>query len=128
MGNQPPLQAVVSSQKKVDSNRIAPEIALFQSDGTPFVPVGATVTTGTAVGTAAKTTTSDEPSANTIVPVKFTNGNSAATPTLAFNGGTARAMKLAGTASPAAKLAVAAGGIAFFMFDGTDLHQLGAYT
>lgn len=86
------------------------------------------VTTATAIGTAAKTTATAEPAAGTIVAVIFTNGNSAETPTLAFNGGAARVMKLGGTASAAAKLTVAATGVALFYFDGTILHQLGVYS
>lgn len=85
-------------------------------------------TVGTAIGTAAKTTTSAEPAANTIVALKFTNGNSAETPTVAFNGGTARALKLGGTASAAAKFTLAANGVALFWFDGTILHQIGVYS
>jgi hypothetical protein len=86
------------------------------------------VTTATAIGTAAKTTTSAAPPANCVVAVKFTNGNSATSPTLNFNGAGAVNMLLGGTASAAAKIAVAAGGIALFFYDGTSLHQLGAYT
>jgi len=85
----------------------------------------AAVTTATVIGTAAKTTTSDEPSANSIVPIKFTNGNSAASVTVAFNGGAARAVLLGGTAPTGAKLTVAAGGVVLFWFDGTNLHQFG---
>jgi hypothetical protein len=84
--------------------------------------------TATAIGTAAKTTTSPEPVANSIVPIKFTNGNSAASPTIAFNGGTARAIQLGGTASAAIEITVAANGVALFLFDGTVLHQLGVYS
>lgn len=107
------------------------EVALFNADGSIYTgrdeDYGA-VTVGTAIGTAAKTTTSPEPEANTIVPIKFTNGNSAETPTVAFNGGTARAIKLGGTASVAAKFTLAANGVALFWFDGTDLHQMGVYS
>lgn len=99
--------------------------AIAKVEAKAQVGYAVSVTTGTAIGTAAKTTTSDEPADNTIVAVKFTNGNSAETPSLAFNGGTARAMKLGGTASAAAKLTVAANGVVLFFFDGTVLHQLG---
>lgn len=110
------------------------EISLFDAAGAPVTlnaPSGATfapITTATAIGTAAKTTTSPEPAANTLVPVKFTNGNSASSPTLAFNGGSARAIQLAGVASTGAKITVAANGVALFWFDGTILHQVGVYS
>lgn len=107
------------------------EVALFNADGSPYTGRDedfAPVTVGTAIGTAAKTTTAAEPEANTFVPIKFTNGNSAETPTVAFNGGTARACKLGGTASVAAKLTLAANGVALFFFDGTVLHQIGVYS
>jgi len=112
-----------------DSNRVMGTLYTFDEGGNPL-SAGATdaVVTGSAVGTVGKSTSSDEPSEGSIVPVVFTNGNTAASPTLAFNGGTARAMKLGGTASAAAKLAVAANGVALFYFDGTVLHQIGAYT
>lgn len=112
----------------VDVDRPTEHVALFNEDGSQYTGRDedyAPVTTATAIGTAAKTTTSPEPEANTIVPIKFTNGNSAETPTMAFNGGTARAMKLGGTASVAAKLTVAANGVVMFFFDGTVLHQFG---
>lgn len=112
----------------VDQNQIVGKISLYDADGNGVTPGVKNVTTDSAIGTVGKSTTSDEPPANSLVAVTFTNGNSAASPTLAFNGGTARAMKLGGTASAAAKLAVAAGGVALFLFDGTTLHQIGAYT
>lgn len=107
------------------------EVALFNEDGTPYTGRDddfAPITVGTAIGTAGKTTSSPEPEANTIVPIKFTNGNSAETPTVAFDGGSARAIKLGGTASAAAKFTLAANGVALFWFDGTVLHQMGVYS
>lgn len=122
-------QAVVTEQSSLNRNQTVEKFALFNPDGTPAGAGSVNlVTTGSAVGTVGKSTTSAEPDSGSIVAVKFTNGNSAASPTLAFAGGTARAMKLGGTASAAAKLVVAANGIALFYFDGTDLHQVGAYT
>ncbi len=88
---------------------------------TTFAPV----TTATAIGTAAKTTTSPEPPANSLVLIKFTNGNSAASPTVAFNGGTARNILLGGTAPLGAEATLAANGVGLFFFDGTALHQAG---
>lgn len=105
------------------------EIALFNADGSIYTGRNedyAPITTGTAIGTAAKTTTSAEPEANTIVPIKFTNGNSAATPTVAFNGGTARAILIGGVAAPVALCTIAANGVVLFWFDGTNLHMFGA--
>lgn len=87
----------------------------------------ALVTTDTAIGTAAKTTTAAEPAANTFVPVKFTNGNSAASATLAFDGGAARKFALGGDDTvAAADLTVAANGVVICYFDGTLLHLAGS--
>lgn len=127
-------QARIVSQDSVNPSQAIETIAFFDEDGAPVSvrtdadELQGVVTTATVIGTAAKTTTSAEPAAGSIVPVKFTNGNSATSPTLAFAGGAARAMQLGGTASAAAKLAIAANGIALFYFDGTILHQVGAYT
>lgn len=118
-------------QQTIHQDHPTEEIALFNADGTIYTGRDedyAPITVGTAIGTAAKTTTSPEPEANTIVPIIFTNGNSAETPTVAFNGGSARAIKLGGTASAAAKFTLAANGVALFWFDGTVLNQIGAYT
>lgn len=90
-------------------------------------PVGGIITTATAIGTAAKTTASAEPPAHTLVPVKFTNGNSAASATLNFNSAGARKFALAGDDTvAAADLTVAANGIVVCYFDGTLLHMLGS--
>src|SRR5689334_5333351 len=107
------------------------DVALFNADGSIYTGRDtdfAAITVGTAIGTAAKTTTAAEPEANTIVPIKFTNGNSAETPTVAFAGGSARAIKLGGTAIVAAKFTLAANGVALFWFDGTVLHQIGVFS
>lgn len=135
MNDKKVTQAVVTSQAAVSPSQITEAFALFNDDGTPALlpqtlnalPI-TVVTTGTAIGTAAKTTSSSLPEAGTLVAVLFTNGNSATSPTLAFNGGAAKAMVLGGTASAAAKIAIAATGIALFLYDGTVLHQIGAYT
>ncbi len=131
MGNKVVKQTQVSTQATLDRNRVVEEVAHFKADGTLVTgrdQTFAAVVTATAIGTAAKTTTSDEPEADTIVPIKFTNGNSANSPTVAFNGGTARAIQLGGTASTGAKCTIAAEGVGLFWFDGTVLHQMGAYT
>lgn len=126
-------QAVVVSKTAQDPNTMSETVAFFNANGTaldvtpqtganlPFAPV----TTATAIGTAAKTTASPEPAVNTLVVVKFTNGNTAASPTLAFNGGAARAIQLGGVATAAIEITIAANGVAMFWFDGTILHQLG---
>lgn len=133
--NQTVTQAIVTEQADFRPNQKVERFALFDTDGTPFEfpetgedVAYSVVTVGNAIGTAGKTTTSAEPAANTIVPIKFTNGNSAETPTVAFNGGTARAVQLGGTASAAAKLTLAVNGVALFFFDGTVLHQIGVYS
>lgn len=127
MGNQVIKQAVLTSQAAVNANCMTEPIALFNEDGdaVSLMSPAALVTTATAIGTAGKTTTSDEPAAGSLVPIKFTNGNSANSPTVAFNGGSARAIQLGGTASTGAKMTVAANGVVVFYFDGTVLHQLG---
>lgn len=122
------VQSTVATSGTINPNQVSEQVYLVNPDGSAFngqslkwVPI----VTATAIGTAAKTTTSSEPAAGTLVAIQFTNGNSAATPTVAFNGGTARAIKLGGTATAAADITVAAGGVVFFFFDGTDLHQFG---
>jgi hypothetical protein len=86
------------------------------------------ITTATAIGTAAKTVTDNEPKANTLVAIKFTNGNSAASPTVAFNGGAAKNILLGGTAPAAIEATLAANGVALFFWDGTSLNQIGVYS
>jgi len=131
MGNKTVNQSIVSTKTTIDPNQVTEETALFNEDGTPFTGrdlAMAAVVTNTIIGTAAKTTTSAEPAPNTIVPIKFTFGNTAASPTVAFNGGTARAIHLGGTASAGAEITLGADGIALFYFDGTVLHQMGVYS
>lgn len=124
-------QAIRVALPQARENQTFERIAFFNADGTPQTGRDFTfgaVTTGTAIGTAAKTTTSAEPAADTIVPIKFTNGNSAASPTVAFNGGTARSILLGGTAPAAIECTLAANGVGLFWFDGTALHQFGVYS
>ena len=115
-----------------NANRAPERLLLTASDGSPAlggnnIPY-TVITTGTAIGTAAKTTSAAQPAANTLVLIKFTNGNTAASPTVAFAGGAARAIQLGGTASAAAEITLAANGVAMFFFDGTVLHQIGVYS
>lgn len=128
MGNQVTTQAVVTDQDAISTNQKVESIALFNADGTPYTgrnSVFEPVVVGSAIGTVGKSTTADEPAANTLVPIEFTNGNSAESPTIAFNGGTARQIHLGGAQVAAADCAIAAGGVALFFFDGTVLHQTG---
>jgi len=121
-------QAVVTTQQVLDPNMFSEEIALFNPNGTPYTGANvsfAPITTATAIATVAKTTTSPEPASNTLVPISFTNGNSAASVTVAFAGGAARAVRLGGAAPAAIVLTVAANGVVLFWFDGTILHQVG---
>lgn len=123
-------QARIKDQDAINSTSGVEDLALFNADGTPLqigLPV-LSVTVGNAIGTVGKTTATAEPAAGQLVAITFTNGNTAETPTVAFDGGTARALKLGGTASAAAKLTVAAGGVALAFFDGTVLHQVGVYS
>lgn len=124
MGNMV-AQTTVVDQATPNPNLGMGLMAFFNEDGTPFGGFIKQVTVGNAIGTAGKTTASDEPPAGSLVAVTFTNGNSAETPTVNFNSAGARAIKLGGTASAAAKITVAAGGVVLFFFDGTVLHQLG---
>jgi hypothetical protein len=91
------------------------------SQNTPIVVAGL-------IGTAAKTSVSAAPPVNTIVHLKFTSGNSAAAPTVAFDGGAAKPVLLGGAAPIAGEIAIGANGIAQFFYDGTSLHQIGVYT
>lgn len=114
-----------------DKNMAMEQLALVGPDGTAGLPSGnvkhTPIVVGTAAATVAKTTTTAEPTANTLVCLKFTLGNSAASPTVAFAGGTARAIQLGGAAPLATELALSANGVALFFFDGTILHQIGMY-
>ena len=127
-GNKVTKQVNLVAQDAIKQSLVVEDTALF-SNGVPFTPVGVvSATTATAIGTAAKTTTTSEPAAGTLVALTLTNGNSAASPTVAFNGGSARAVLLGGTAPGAAEATFAAGGVGFFWFDGTSLHQFGLYS
>lgn len=123
-------QTIVNSQMTTKDTQGVEHISLFNPDGTPFSGASlgfAPHVTGTAIGTAAKTVSTTEPSANTIVPIRFTNGNNAAAPTVSFNGGTARVIHLAGATPTAPEITVAANGVVLFWFDGTILHQFGVH-
>lgn len=95
--------------------------ALAQSK---FVPG----TSSTAIGTAAKTVTISgfTPTANSVVVLTLTNGNSAASPTLAVNGGSAIPIHIAGAAATAANSAVAAGGVWILYYNGTNFILTGS--
>lgn len=129
--NQTTTQAVVVEQDSLIPNQGAQKLALFNEDGTPHTGRNSTIepyVVAGAIGTAAKTCTEDEPAANTFVLLQLTSGNSAGSPTVAFDGGTARAIKLGGSASASGEITVAAGGVVLCWFDGTDLHQIGVYS
>lgn len=132
MGNQAPLQGIVASGAAILPNQSVNTVALFDESGapldlpqkgekTPFTPV----VTGTAIGTAAKTTTAAEPLVNSLVVIRFTNGNSVASPTVAFNGGAAKTILLGGAAPAVGEVVIAAGGVGLFFYDGTSLHMVG---
>ena len=122
------VQAVVTPQSELKSDQGHLKLALFNPNGSLFGLSATPIVIGTAIGTAAKTTTSDEPEDNSFVLLKFTNGNSAASPTVAFNGGSARAVLLGGTAPSGAESTFAANGVGLYWFDGTNLHQIGLYS
>lgn len=130
MGHKMVNQTRVVAQAEVNKNQTVEDTALFDENGVPFSGTSlafAPIVIGTAIGTAAKTTASDAPKVNSLVPLKFTNGNSAAAVTVAFDGGSAIPVLLGGSAPTGAELTVAAQGVAMFFFDGTNLHQLGVY-
>ena len=118
-------QVIITSQASVNATQVSEDTAFFTSGGLPVMPGFAPVTVAGAIGTAAKTTTTPEPLAGTCLAVTFTSGNTAASPTISFNGGTARAIVLGGSASAAIEITAGVGGMGFFYFDGTSLHQFG---
>lgn len=123
-------QARIKSKTAIDSTAGVEDLALFDTSGKPVEigPPVLAVTVANAIGTVGKTTSTPEPAAGQLVAIKFTNGNTADQPTVAFNGGTARQIKLGGTRSATAKLTLAADGVALAYFDGTVLHQVGVYS
>ena len=114
--------------KRPRANQMTRRMAFYNPDGTPVVVNPPAAVSPTAAATVAKTVPTDEPSANSVVPLRFTAGNSAAAPTVSFNGGPARAILLGGTAPVATEIVVAANGVVMCWFDGTNLHQFGAVT
>jgi hypothetical protein len=129
--NQVVQQAVVLTDPPQNLSQTTKALALYNESGAPLTgrdAVYAPVVVAGAIGTAAKTTTTPEPVANTLVPIRFTNGNTAAAPTVAFNGGTARVVHLGGSTPAAAECTLAANGVALFWFDGSILHQVGVYS
>lgn len=123
-------QAAVTYQATINNTQVVEDIAFFSPTGASLVPGFIPYTTATAAGTAAKTVAAAEPPIGATIALTFsaTGGNTAASPTVAFNGGTARAILLGATAPTAAKIAIGTNGTAFFYFDGTNLHQFGVYS
>lgn len=121
-------QVTVTEQATVNPTQALEEVAFFTPSGQQVTPGVILVTAGAAIGTAAKTTTSPVPPKNSMIAVIFTNGNSAASPTLNFNGAGATSILLGGTAPTAAKATFAANGVGMFFYDGTSLHQIGHYS
>lgn len=120
-------RAVVVEGVSARPHQASQKLSLVKADGTSAFSHTPLVVAG-AIGTAAKTCVSAEPLTNTLVALKFTSGNSAASPTVAFAGGSARAIQLGGAASAAIEITLAANGVALFLFDGTILHQIGVYS
>ena len=129
-GTQVTKQVKVTYQATTNSSQVVEDVAFFSPTGASVVPGFIPYTTATAAGTAAKTVAAAEPpiGATIALTVTATGGNTAASPTVSFNGGTARAILLGSTAPTAAKIVVGQNGTAFFYFDGTNLHQFGTYT
>jgi len=126
-GNKVTQQLVVQSQPIMNQNLFPVDTAFFTPSGQNIQPGIIPVTTSTAAGTVAKTTTTPEPPAGSTIALIFTQGNSAVA-TLSFNGGTARVIQCGGAVTTAAKLTIGSNGVAFMYFDGTILHQSGAVT
>jgi hypothetical protein len=128
--NQTGSQIRVVPGEGINENQVVGEMSFYDENDEPLDIASnrEPIVTATAIGTAAKTTASEEPADNSIVAVRFTNGNSAASPTLAFDGGAARDILLGGTAPGAGEITLAADGVALFFFDGEDLHQIGVYS
>lgn len=124
-GNKVTQQFVVQSQATLNPNLTPTDAAFFTASGLPVMPGFSPITVAGAIGTAAKTTTAIEPLAGSCLAVTFTSGNTAASPTISFNGGTARPIVLGGSASAAIEITAGVGGMGFFYFDGTSLHQFG---
>lgn len=124
-GNKVTQQLVIQSQPIMNPNLFATDTAFFTSSGQPLMPGFIPITVAGAIGTTAKTTTTAEPLAGTCLAVTFTSGNTVASPTISFNGGTPRAIVLGGVASAAIEITAGVGGMGFFYFDGTILHQFG---
>ena len=123
------MQAVETTQAALDPHMGVTRVAFFNEDGTPATgrdETMAPITVAGLIGTAGKTTDAAVPRANTLVPVIFTSGNSAASATIDFATGDPVPILLGGAAPSGAELAVAAGGLVVFFYDGTSLHQLGA--
>lgn len=128
-GNKATKQVSVIAQSATNATQVVEDVAFFAVNGSPIFPGFVPYTTATAIATSAKTIAAAEPAAGTFISINFTNGNSAATPTVSFNSGTARSIVLGNVAhATAAKFTLGAGGIAFFYFDGTSLHQFGVYS
>jgi hypothetical protein len=121
-------QAAVTYQATINTNQMVEDTAFFSPSGAPLVPGFFPYTTATAAATAAKTVAAAEPPIGTAIALTFTLGNTATTPTVSFNGGTARPIILGATPTVAAKIVIGATGTAFFYFDGANLHQFGVYS
>ena len=123
-------QAVVTEKSEIDTTTGVETLALFDAEGNPVEigPPVLAVTSATAIGTAAKTTTTPAPKVGQLVAIKLTNGNSAAAPTVAFNGGAAKSVLLGGSTPASGEITVAANGVFLAYYDGTSLHQVGVYS
>jgi hypothetical protein len=124
-------QAAVTYQAVANTNQLIEDVAFFSASGAPLMPGFIPYTTATAAGTAAKTVAAAEPPVGACIALTFAgtgSGNTANSPTVSFNGGTARAIKLGGTAVTGAKMTLGVNSTAFYYFDGTDLHQFGVYS
>jgi len=86
----------------------------------------------TAAATAAKTVTLDSPwashtiAAGDILAIKFANGQTATSPTLAVNGGSAYAITTAAGVTASGSVAVGAGKTVVLLFDGSSYTVFGA--
>lgn len=132
MNNSPTRALIVAPVSGTPSPNLAREVvSLVNPDGTArtgrdstYAPVSVAGT----IGVAAKTTTDAVPAVNSLVPIVFAAGNSAASPTVTFATGSAVPIFLGGTAPVAIEATFAVGGLGLFFYDGTSLHQVGVYS
>lgn len=119
-------QLLVVPQEKVNPNLLIEDVTFINASGqaaTPLFFVTATVSTQGSIST--KTVSIKEPVPNTLVVLTFTNGNSVASPSISFAGGSARSIYIGGDLAVLNDINLAANSVILCWFDGTKLHLTG---